>query len=65
MTAVDNITLSVPHGEISSLLEPNGVGKRTLVKMLCALIFPNSGTVTAAGVDFRDERYIMRLKVLS
>lgn len=58
ITAVDNVTLSVPQGEIFGLLGPNGAGKTTLVKMLCTLILPSSGTATVAGVDLRDERKI-------
>ena len=55
MTAVDAVTPSVSQGELISLLGPNSAGKTTLVKMLCTLVLPGSGTATAAGTDLRNE----------
>jgi len=49
ITAVDQITLTVPQGELFGLLGPNGAGKTTLVKMLATLIHPTSGTAEVAG----------------
>ena len=49
ITAVTNITLTIPQGELFGLLGPNGAGKTTLVKMLCTLILPSSGTASIAG----------------
>jgi ABC-2 type transport system ATP-binding protein len=49
ITAVDQITLNVPQGELFGLLGPNGAGKTTLVKMLTTLIHPTSGTAEVAG----------------
>ncbi|MCB8942603.1 MAG: ABC transporter ATP-binding protein [Ardenticatenaceae bacterium] len=49
VTAVADITLTIPHGELFGLLGPNGAGKTTLVKMLCTLILPSSGSATVAG----------------
>ena len=43
-TAVDNITFSVPRGEIFGFLGPNGAGKSTTFKMLCGLLKPTNGT---------------------
>lgn len=53
VTAVSDITLSIPNGELFGLLGPNGAGKTTLVKMLCTLIAPSSGSATIAGYDLR------------
>jgi ABC-2 type transport system ATP-binding protein len=49
VTAVADITFSIPQGELFGLLGPNGAGKTTLIKMLCTLILPSSGTATVAG----------------
>ncbi len=57
-TAVDNVTLSIPEGELFGLLGPNGAGKTTLVKMLCTLILPSAGRAKVAGIDLADERKI-------
>jgi ABC-type branched-subunit amino acid transport system ATPase component len=39
-TAVDEVTLSVGHGELLALLGPNGAGKTTTVRMLSAILDP-------------------------
>ena len=49
VTAVSDITLTIPRGELFGLLGPNGAGKTTLVKMLCTLILPSRGQATVAG----------------
>ena len=51
LLAVDNLTLSIPDGEIFGLLGPNGAGKTTTLRMLAGLIGITSG---AAFVDGRD-----------
>jgi ABC-2 type transport system ATP-binding protein len=47
--AVDNVTLTVGYGEIYGLLGANGAGKTTIIKMLCGLLGPTSGTIALAG----------------
>ncbi len=54
VTAVSNLSLSIPPGELFGLLGPNGAGKTTLVKMLCTLILPSSGAAAIAGHDLSD-----------
>jgi ABC-2 type transport system ATP-binding protein len=51
MTAVDNLDLHIPYGQIFGLLGPNGAGKSTTVKMLTTLLDPSSGTAVVAGFD--------------
>jgi ABC-type multidrug transport system ATPase subunit len=43
ITAVENLTIEVPEGEVFGFLGPNGAGKTTTVRMLCSLIGPTSG----------------------
>lgn len=52
--AVDGISFSVPQGSICGLIGHNGAGKTTLMKMLCALVKPDSGSVTIAGLDLAE-----------
>ena len=42
-TAVRDLTLSVPRGEVFGFLGPNGAGKTTSIKMLLGLVRPTSG----------------------
>jgi ABC-2 type transport system ATP-binding protein len=51
VTAVDDITLDVPAGEIFAFLGPNGAGKTTTIKMLTTLLTPTSGTIEIDGID--------------
>jgi len=47
--AVDDLSLTVPPGELFAFLGPNGAGKTTTIKMVCGLLTPNAGSVTVAG----------------
>jgi ABC-2 type transport system ATP-binding protein len=47
--AVDGLSLSVQPGEIFGLLGPNGAGKTTTLKMMLALLRPDSGEVRLFG----------------
>ena len=51
LVAVDDISFTVPGGEIFGLLGPNGAGKTTTIKMLCTLITPTSGDALINGVS--------------
>ncbi|MGI8695471.1 MAG: ABC transporter ATP-binding protein [Mycobacteriales bacterium] len=49
LTAVDDVTLSIPLGQTVALLGPNGAGKTTIVKHLLGLLNPAQGTVRVLG----------------
>jgi ABC-2 type transport system ATP-binding protein len=49
--AVDDVSFSVPRGEIFAFLGPNGAGKTTVIKMLTTLLPPTSGSVALDGKD--------------
>ena len=51
--AVDDVSFSVPQGEIFGLLGANGAGKTTAIKMLTGIIRPTAGTGRVAGADMR------------
>jgi Alkylmercury lyase/ABC transporter len=51
LTAVNDVTLRVPHGQVIGLLGPNGAGKTTTIKMACGLILPTAGTIRLGGYD--------------
>lgn len=50
-TAVNNIDLLVPKGEIFGFIGPNGAGKTTTIKMMGGIIAPTSGSVNICGID--------------
>ena len=49
LTAVDNVSLTVPVGEIVALLGPNGAGKTTLLDMVLGFTEPASGSISVMG----------------
>ena len=44
-TAVADLSLAIPRGELFALLGPNGAGKTTSIKMLVGLLHPSKGTI--------------------
>src|SRR5258708_10520644 len=51
VSAVNDISLEVPAGEIFAFLGPNGAGKTTTIKMLTTLLTPTSGTIEIDGLN--------------
>lgn len=49
--AVNNISFTVPDGEIFGFLGPNGAGKTTTIKMIVGLLQQNQGTILVNGTD--------------
>jgi len=46
LTAVSQISIKIARGEIFGLVGPDGAGKTTLMRMLCGIITPTSGSIT-------------------
>ena len=51
VTAVDDLSLTVPEGEVFGFLGPNGAGKSTTINMLLDFVRPTAGTVSVLGMD--------------
>lgn len=47
--AVDDISLSIAHGEAVGFVGANGAGKSTTIKMMTGILQPTSGTVQVLG----------------
>ncbi|TDO30404.1 ABC-2 type transport system ATP-binding protein [Kribbella sp. VKM Ac-2527] len=56
LTAVQDVSLDVPAGQVLGLLGPNGAGKTTIIKMMAGLITPTAGTVRLRGYDISKQR---------
>jgi ABC-2 type transport system ATP-binding protein len=61
ITAVENLSLEVPEGEVFGFLGPNGAGKTTTVRMLCSLIAPTSGAAWIGNAKIgRDDQAVRK-----
>ena len=49
VVAVDDVSWTVPRGQIMALLGPNGAGKSTLTEIVLGLQVPDAGTVSVLG----------------
>jgi NitT/TauT family transport system ATP-binding protein len=56
VTALSDVTTTLPAGGFTSLLGPSGCGKSTLLRILADLIEPTSGTVSVLGSSPRSRR---------
>jgi ABC-2 type transport system ATP-binding protein len=62
--AVEDLSLSVPRGEIFGFLGPNGAGKTTSIKVLMGLVSATSGEARLLGMPPQDLRAKERIGFL-
>jgi ABC-2 type transport system ATP-binding protein len=55
LVAVQDLSLTIPQGEIFGLIGPNGAGKTTTIRMACGLLAPTIGRALVNGVDVAQE----------
>ncbi|HSL51278.1 MAG TPA: ATP-binding cassette domain-containing protein, partial [Candidatus Deferrimicrobiaceae bacterium] len=51
LTAVDNVSLMVPRGEIRAIIGPNGAGKSTFFNCVTGVLRPTGGRIFLNGED--------------
>jgi cell division transport system ATP-binding protein len=51
VVALENVSLSIPYGEMLFLTGMSGAGKTTLLKLICGIEHPDKGLVEVAGKD--------------
>jgi len=61
--ALKGVDLEIREGEIFALLGPNGAGKTTLINVVCGIVNPTGGTVTADGHDVLREFRAARSRI--
>ncbi len=53
LTAVDDLNLNIPQGELFAFLGPNAAGKTTTIKLLTGLLKPTAGRALVGGHDIQ------------
>lgn len=61
--ALDDITLSIPSGDVVGFLGPNGAGKSTLMRIITGFIQPSSGIVEVGGLPLVNQRVDYRMHI--
>ncbi|HEY8573633.1 ABC transporter ATP-binding protein [Phenylobacterium sp.] len=61
--ALKSVDLDIRRGEIFALLGPNGAGKTTLISIVCGIVNPTGGKVTADGHDIQRDYRAARTKI--
>ena len=56
VTAVDNLTLTVPEGSVYGFIGPNGSGKTTTMRMIVNIFYPDSGSIRVLGRQMTSAR---------
>ena len=51
VTVLENVTLTIPEGQIIGLVGPNGAGKSTFLRCLVGHVLPTSGTCITLGTE--------------
>ena len=61
--AVDDVSFSIPTGQIVGLLGPNGAGKTTTMRMICGFLGATSGSVAIDGKDITENPVEAKSKI--
>ncbi len=56
VTAVNDLTLTVPEGSVYGFIGPNGSGKTTTMRMIVNIFYPDRGTIRVFGQDAGQQR---------
>ena len=50
VVALDDVSIDIASGQITGLVGDNGAGKSTLIRIISAVLTPDSGTIELDGV---------------
>ncbi len=54
VNVIDDVSVHIERGTITSFIGPNGAGKSTLISMISRLIARDAGEITIDGIDIAD-----------
>ena len=57
ITAVQDLCLKIPKGELFCFIGPNGAGKTTTIKLLCGLLHPTAGRIRIGKIDLQNDPF--------
>ena len=63
VTAIKNLTLTIPSGCLFGFIGPNGAGKTTTIRILAGILLPDAGTVKIAGIDLNTRPEAAKQKI--
>lgn len=61
--ALDDVSLTVEHGELFGVIGPDGSGKTSLFRILCTLLLADEGSAEVEGFDVVSEMSSIRRRV--
>lgn len=61
--AVNDVSFTVPKGELFGLIGPDGAGKTSLFRILTTLLLPDGGNASVAGLDVVKDYKAIRERV--
>ena len=61
--AVNDVSFSIPTGQIVGLLGPNGAGKTTTMRMITGFLSPSDGNILIDGIDISDSPVESKRKI--
>jgi len=63
LVAVDDVSFEVQRGAIFGLLGPNGSGKSTIIRMLCGVLAPTTGSAAVLGYDVAHDAELIKRRI--
>ncbi len=61
--AVNDVSFSIPTGQIVGLLGPNGAGKTTTMRMITGFLKPTEGSIKIDGIDISENPVESKRKI--
>jgi polar amino acid transport system ATP-binding protein len=62
IVALDNVSLTIPEGQVAVIIGPSGSGKSTMLRCINHLEVPDSGTITVDGIVLESAQDINKVR---